>query len=76
VTPFGAGGTRHLAQTRRQAAFPPHPLRILGRKFLRNADTAPPLHAADENRQRAWRKPAAAGLSKGAAGVSGSHSSG
>ena len=29
-------------------AFPPHPLHILGRKFLRNADNAPPPHAADE----------------------------
>jgi len=29
-------------------AFPPHPLRILGRKFLRNAGTAQPLHAAGE----------------------------
>src|SRR5438876_2684718 len=29
-------------------AFPPHRLRILGRKFLRNEGTGPPLHAADE----------------------------
>jgi len=28
--------------------FPLRPLRILGRKFLRNGGTAPPLHAEDE----------------------------
>jgi hypothetical protein len=48
VTPAVRADAPSGADKAGRRAFPPHPLRILGRKFLRNADTAPPLHAADE----------------------------